>query len=687
MGVVGISPMAEVVATLPQDARREIPLIGELLLEAQAITQAQLEEALGKQKKIGEILIQGHAITPERLAGVLEKQQRIKKAMDDNLDQARRQIDRQLRELTAINQVGAAASGTLSLNKVLDQVLDATLLGLGVETSGTFLVNEERTEVVLARHRGLHLEAFQERSSFKMGEGFPGLAALSGEIVTTTDLPNDPRFLRGLVIEAGFIAFASIPLKAAGKVIGTLEVATRTSRDFTEGGLSFWTTIGATIGMAVANARLFEAQRVAATQLAEKVEELQRMQARLIETERLQAMGQMAVGVAHDFNNALMGVLGQAQLMQLAIKREPDTVALGAFLLECLARQEQAAFDAGETVRKIRGATRPMDTEEFEPVSLGEIVEQVLAITQPRWKDQAEAAGVQFTVQTALAKTPPVLGHAAELREALTNLFFNALDAMPQGGTLTITTRQVSGSEVAETRAPDPGTQILDPGTKSVREWVELSVTDTGVGMPPAVQARLFEPFFTTKGVRGTGLGLSMAHGIISRHEGEVIVQSAEGQGTTFTLRLPVAQVAVAEVVPPPAAQLLLTGSLKLLVIDDDPLLAETLGDLLRILDHEVAIVTSGEEGLTRLATERFDLVLTDLGMPTMSGWEVAQAVKVRCPQLPVILVTGWGDALEDDRHEGTGVDLILAKPYTVAQLEHALAQGIALTRRGAEHP
>jgi CheY-like chemotaxis protein len=251
---------------------------------------------------------------------------------------------------------------------------------------------------------------------------------------------------------------------------------------------------------------------------------------------------------------------------------------------------------------------------------------------------------------------------------------------MPQGGTLTITTRQVSGPEIEETRAPDPGALIPEPRIGSVREWVELSVTDTGVGMPPEVQARLFEPFFTTKGVRGTGLGLSMVHGIISRHEGMITVCSAVGQGTTFTLRLPAAHVAVAEVVPPPTAQIPLSGSLNILVIDDEPLLAETLGELLRILGHEAAIVTSGEEGLTRLATTRFDMVMTDLGMPGMSGWEVAQAVKTRWPQLPVILVTGWGDAVESTRLDGTGVDVVLAKPYRVAQLEAALAQGVART-------
>lgn len=410
-----------------------------------------------------------------------------------------------------------------------------------------------------------------------------------------------------------------------------------------------------------------EEQRVAAMQLSAKVEELERMQSRLIEAERLRAMGQMAAGVAHDFNNALMGVLGQAQLMRLSLEQGPVAASLQgvegyAGLLECLARQERVVLDAAETIRKIRESTRQGNEEAFGPVALGEIVEQVLAISRPRWKDQAEAAGIPITVRTALTDTPPVLGHAAELREAITNLLFNALDAMPHGGTVTIATRHVTG------------------------DVVELTVTDTGVGMSQAVQAHLFEPFFTTKGTRGTGLGLSMVHGIVSRHRGEITVQSVEGQGTTITLRLPVAEV-TAEVAALPAAPPPLAVPLRLLIIDDDPLLAETLGELLRTLGHEAAIATSGEEGLTRLAAERFDLVMTDLGMPGMSGWDVARVARARWPQLPVILVTGWGDVIEQDRIEGTGVDAVLAKPYTVSQLQYVLAIACRAHTAGREEP
>jgi CheY-like chemotaxis protein len=349
-------------------------------------------------------------------------------------------------------------------------------------------------------------------------------------------------------------------------------------------------------------------------------------------------------------------------------------------LLEYLTRQEQVVLDAGETIRKIREATRQKNVEVFEPVALTEVVKEVLAITQPRWKDQAEAAGVRITIHTAVTETLPVMGRAAELREALTNLLFNALDAMPQGGTVTIATRQ---------NPPTPPLQKGGMGGFGGQEaegaaqgWVELTVTDTGIGMSPAVQARLFEPFFTTKGVRGTGLGLSMVYGIVSRHDGEITVQSAEGQGTTITLRLPVTTVTTAEAVQPSTALPPIADSLRLLIIDDDPLLAETLGELLRLQGHETAIATSGRDGLIRLAAEPFDLVITDLGMPEMSGWEVAQAIKASRPGLPVIMVTGWGDALEHERLDGTGVAAILAKPYTDAQLRRVLAQTLARSRR-----
>jgi len=201
--------------------------------------------------------------------------------------------------------------------------------------------------------------------------------------------------------------------------------------------------------------------------------------------------------------------------------------------------------------------------------------------------------------------------------------------------------------------------------------------------MSPEVRTRLFEPFFTTKGVHGTGLGLSMVYGIVRRHGGEIRVASDEGWGTVITIRLPAAPTDTA-LAPSPIAVSPALGRLRLLVIDDEPVLGETLAELLRQLGHEATTAGGGEAGLAALQAERVDLVMTDLGMPGMSGWEVARAVKAHRPALPVILVSGWGSAMERDQLEGTGVDLIMAKPYTMTQLKQILSQAAALLPHNA---
>jgi CheY-like chemotaxis protein len=211
---------------------------------------------------------------------------------------------------------------------------------------------------------------------------------------------------------------------------------------------------------------------------------------------------------------------------------------------------------------------------------------------------------------------------------------------------------------------------------------VKLTITDSGVGMSEEVRTRIFEPFFTTKGVRGTGLGLSMVHGIVNRHQGQLQVTSTVGEGTTVTICLPMAGSEVQREQPRLAPPSLTRSRLRVLVIDDEPILAQTLGDLLHGMGHEATVVLNGAEGLRRMATEHFDLILTDLGMPEMSGWEVATAVKVRTPSCPVILVTGWGESLRSEELVGTGVDLVLNKPYTLVTLQQILVQGRALIGR-----
>ncbi len=568
---------------------------------------------------------------------------------------------RRTREMNVLTMIGNAISGTFTLNTILDQALETTLASLEMDAGEIFLLDATRGEVSKVRHWGLNPEAFAECSCFALGEGIPGRVVQTGECIIIPNLAADRRFLRHEVVTAGFHTFAAVPLKAKGQVIGCLDIAGRRPYILTEADLQLLTAVGAAIGLAVVNGRLYEDLWLTTKQLEAKIEELQRTEATLIETERLRAMGQLAAGVAHDFNNSLSVILGQAQIIRLSLQQ--DTFSKDQ-LLEHLKQQERAVLDAAETVRRIREATRQRGMEPFTAVAINEMVTDVLDVTRPRWKHEPQARGVTITLRTDLGAVPSVSGREAELREALTNLLFNAVDALPRGGTITITTRATRAAE---------------------GELVEVTVSDTGIGMPEAVRARLFEPFFTTKGVKGTGLGLSMVQGIVRRHGGTIDVTSAPGL-TAMTVRLPAAT-EPASPAPPPTALAPLPSSLRALVIDDVSTIAETLALILRALGHEAEAVAGGEEGLARIETGGFDLVITDLSMPGMSGWEVASIVKARWPRLPVILITGWEEMVQDEQMVSSGVDLILPKPFTNEQLLRAIAQVWAVReeRRSAE--
>ncbi len=248
--------------------------------------------------------------------------------------------------------------------------------------------------------------------------------------------------------------------------------------------------------------------------LERAMQELRAAHDQVVQQERLRALGTMASGIAHDFNNALAAILGFTELLC----NRPETLADTKKTLRYLQMMNTAAQDAGVVVNRLREFYRQREEGEvFAPVDLNKLIEQAVSLTQPKWKNQAEAKGVTIQVVTEFERIRPVAGSEADLREALTNLIFNAVDAMPQGGTITVRTR-------------------------SANSRVIMEVADTGMGMTEDVRQRCLEPFFTTKGDRGTGLGLSMVYGILQRHLGSVEIDTALGKGTTFRLSLPAAQ-------------------------------------------------------------------------------------------------------------------------------------------------
>jgi signal transduction histidine kinase/ActR/RegA family two-component response regulator len=379
-------------------------------------------------------------------------------------------------------------------------------------------------------------------------------------------------------------------------------------------------------------------------QLELALTDLRAAQSKLLQQERLRAVGEMASGIAHDFNNALQPVVGFTELLLTLPGALDDRERVRQYLHLI----HTGATDAASVVGRLREFYRHRkDGEPFGPVDLNGVIEQTVRLTRPRWRDQAQAEGKTIEVTSALGAVPPVLGNEAELREVLTNLIFNAVDAMPFGA---ITVR---------TSAPEG------------REEVVVEVTDTGLGMTEEVRRRCLEPFFTTKGARGTGLGLSMAWGVVHRHEGSIEIESEVGRGTTVRMLLP-AMGKTARMAPaPPTARAV--EPLRILVVDDEPLVRQVTSALLSSDGHTVTEAASGRDALKELQEGTFHVVFTDRAMPGMSGEQLAQAIARMAPTTKVVLLTGFGDLMVATGDTPDAVDVIVGKPLTLTKLRRAL--------------
>ncbi len=377
-----------------------------------------------------------------------------------------------------------------------------------------------------------------------------------------------------------------------------------------------------------ANAGLFKQVKVA-------YEELKATQDQLLQSEKLRAVGEIAAGVAHDFNNTLGIILGNIQLL-LRGAGDPK-------MRSRLQAVEQAALDGAETIRRIQEFTRIQPDEAAAPVDLSLLASSVIEVMKPGWENSMHAKGCRIDINLDLADDVLAAGVAPEIREVLANVILNSVQAMPDGGTLDIRT-----------------------GREGSSAWIRIQ--DTGIGMSDEVCSRVFDPFFTTKGVEGTGLGMSVAYGIVKRHRGKVGIDSKPGDGTVVTISIPVArQASVESAEEQPAAEPV--TSARILVVDDEEMFAQVIVDMLSEYGHAVCTVSSGPEAIRRFQDEPFDLVFTDLGMPDMSGWQVARGIKDISPGVPVVLLTGWGAKVDADEMAESQVDMVLSKPVNMEEL------------------
>jgi PAS domain S-box-containing protein len=367
----------------------------------------------------------------------------------------------------------------------------------------------------------------------------------------------------------------------------------------------------------------------------------------LFQSQKLDAIGQLTGGIAHDFNNLLMAILGSLELVR---KRLPEDARVTPLINNAISGAERGAA----LTQRMLAFARKQDLS-VRPVDLGALVDGMSGLL-------SQSLGPNISLEVNIpAGLPALQSDPLQLETALLNLVLNARDAMPDGGRIVIAAEdQIVAASSAALKAGD---------------YVRLSITDSGHGMDAATAERAMEPFYTTKGVgRGTGLGLSMVHGLVEQCGGRMAIRSAPGQGATIELWLPqAAQAAVKAVALEPPPPPVVRAGLTILAVDDDGLVLMNTQAMLEELGHSVLAAYSADEALALLADHRVDLVITDYAMPKVTGAQLASAIQVDRPGLPIILATGYAELPVETDSEFVR----LAKPFGMAELAAALGRAL----------
>ena len=477
-----------------------------------------------------------------------------------------------------------------------------------------------------------------------------------GELVYEPDIEFSTFEFPKLLASGKLRSLVCAPLLVESKVFGVLIAARNLPEAFTSGDCEFLNQLSEHVALAAHQIQLHSA-------LQQAYDDLRQSQHTAMQQERLRALGQMASGIAHDINNAISPV---ALYTESLLEHETTLSERARGYLSTI---RQAIDDVADTVARMREFYRHREPQlQLSAVNLNTLARQVIELTRARWNTQPQERGVHIELRTELATDlPDSMGADAEIRDALTNLIFNAVDAMPGGGTLTVRTRTIGHR--------DSDMELHDGGNPCGSAAIEI--VDTGVGMDGETRQRCLEPFFTTKGERGTGLGLAMVYGTAQRHSADLEIDSAPGKGTTVRLIFPAATPTFTATARFPAPQVP-NQHLRILIVDDDPLLIKSLRDILEADGHSVAAADGGKSGIeTFMAAaqrgERFHIVITDLGMPYVDGRKVALTVKAVSPATPVVMLTGWGRRLLEENDSPPHVDRVLSKPPRIHELRLAL--------------
>ncbi|MEJ0035791.1 MAG: ATP-binding protein [Gammaproteobacteria bacterium] len=561
-------------------------------------------------------------------------------------------LSAQLQRLRLLEQITRAIGERQDLPSILQVVARTLEEELPLDFSCVFLYHADERMLTVAAV-GFASTQLGEAMSLVDHARIPidenGLSrCVRGRLVYEPDIAEHHFPFPQRLLAAGLRAMVAAPLQIESKVFGVLIAARREPNSFSSGECEFLRQLSEHVALAANQAQMHGA-------LERAYEELRTTQQAIIQQERLRVLGQMASGIAHDINNAI------SPIMLYTDSLLENETGLSERARSSLLTIQQAASDVAETVARMREFYRARDSQsELQPMLLNDLVRQTIELTRARWEAIPQQRGIVIEIRTELGvRTQAALGIDSETREALTNLVFNAVDAMPRGGTLTLRT----------------GTRAAD----GQPERAMIEIIDTGSGMDEQTRRRCLEPFFTTKGERGTGLGLAMVYGAMQRNGGSIEIDSAPGAGTTIRLLFTIA--GASEKASDSALSLNVPSGLTLLLVDDDPTVLKSLRDTLELDGHTILTANGGRDGIDvfrsacRPGGRAISVVITDLGMPHVDGRAMAAAVKESSPQTPVVMLTGWGERLIAEGNTPKHVDRVLSKPPRIRELRKVLAE------------
>ena len=611
------------------------------------------------QDEIGELAQAFDSMTDKLKLTTVSRDELVKtnEALENEMlvrESAEQKVHANLGRLNLLHQITRSVAERQDLRSIFQVVIRSLEDQLPVDFCCVCLYDASQN-MLNVTSVGLRSEALAQEFALTATAHIPidenGLSrCVRGQLVYEDNIGNVSFPFPQRLARGGLNALVMAPLLAESTVFGVLVAARRTSFSFSSGECEFIKQLSEHVALAANQAQLY-------TALQQAYDDLRQTQQSVMLQERLRALGQMASGIAHDINNAISPV---ALYTELLLETEPNLSQRARSSLEVI---ERAIDDVAATVARMREFYRQREPQlTLMPVNANNLVQQVIDLTRARWSDMPLQRGIVIQMMTEIEPDLPLfMGVDSEIREALTNLIFNAVDAMPNGGTLTLSTHS--------------GVSTSQPGEAELN-FVHIEVSDTGVGMDEDTRKRCLEPFFTTKGERGTGLGLAMVFGMIERHSAHIEIDTSPGKGTT--VRMTFIAASSYEEISPPLSSSAKQTHLRILVVDDDPLVLKSLRSILEVDGHVVAAADGGQAGIDLFSkslekNEPFSVVITDLGMPYVDGRKVAGTIKQLSPATPVILLTGWGQRLLSNDDTPAHVDIVLSKPPKLKDLREAL--------------